>query len=541
MNYGKFNVQVIAYCILFFLIVGIFNALVDPYLIFRSPLVEGFNFQKPEIDSHTRMTKTFHLKWMNPELLVIGDSSVAYGINPGQGLLGGFRVYNLGLPGANIYELYKYVKYAVNACDTRHVVVFVSLKNFLKNQNNKTDFNDLRLTPFRAKAFMDYYKSLFTLNALSSSFVTITSQDEDYESSRNGFLVYRNNKKFQRTQNRFLVNEAGILVAYLRLQNVIKDNNEKLDYSSFVKLLNISLNNQVKIDIVITPLHAREMLLVKELGLRAQYDIWKHKVLEIVTKRGRGEKNINVYDYANYNECMTEKLPASYDSTKPLNWYWESTHFKPEFGTLIMDEVLGCKKDECYKIGTKLTASNYRVNETNFLLKREMYEKNLVADGNDIKRLIGALKSYLDVSGIKVENAPQDIMHGVLHNAIMHINGDKLVRNGNFNDSRHWYWGTPWTHQRGRAYADGSQKGNAYLSTEVSIIPQNKYLLEFDLSRESGALDVTLGGDTKWGISEGGKVNLSYQVKDSTRTLRFIGNSSFKGSIDNVSLMLSKN
>ena len=42
--------------------IGLFNAAVDPYLVFGMPRIAGFNAKKPDASAHVMMAKTYEVE-----------------------------------------------------------------------------------------------------------------------------------------------------------------------------------------------------------------------------------------------------------------------------------------------------------------------------------------------------------------------------------------------------------------------------------------------------------------------------------------------
>jgi hypothetical protein len=47
---------------------------------------------------------------------------------------------------------------------------------------------------------------------------------------------------------------------------------------------------------------------------------------------------VELWDFSLFNEITCEPLPA--EGTRPMRYFFDSAHFTPEFGRVILDEVL---------------------------------------------------------------------------------------------------------------------------------------------------------------------------------------------------------
>lgn len=149
------------------------NLVVDPYGIWRLFEVEGFNAAKSERRDQAHMFKAVDLIRDPPDVLILGSSRVAYGLDPGHPALATIgRAYNAALPGGNIGVIRLYLEHAVSNGGSGPRAVILGLDFF--------DFNDYahRLVPAtydmgrlrRATVTArDTAVSLFTLDAVAAS------------------------------------------------------------------------------------------------------------------------------------------------------------------------------------------------------------------------------------------------------------------------------------------------------------------------------------------------------------------------------------
>jgi hypothetical protein len=88
------------------ILLPVFNVLVDPYHVFHSWTVAGFNREKTErLTRGGRLTKSLDLRDEQFEAVLMGSSRVLLGMDPDASALDGQHAYNAGLGGTNMYEL----------------------------------------------------------------------------------------------------------------------------------------------------------------------------------------------------------------------------------------------------------------------------------------------------------------------------------------------------------------------------------------------------------------------------------------------------
>ena len=119
--------------------------------------------------------------------------------------------------------------------------------------------------------------------------------------------------------------------------------------------------------------------------------------------------------------------------------------------------------------------------------------------------------------------------------------GSELVVNGDFATDSDWTKGTGWTISGGTANCDGTQTSSSQLKTSVGISIQNTLVkFSFEVKNYSaGNLIATIegtGGNEFSNINSDGIYTIETTSTDPTPRITFTANSSFVGSIDNVSV-----
>ena len=119
--------------------------------------------------------------------------------------------------------------------------------------------------------------------------------------------------------------------------------------------------------------------------------------------------------------------------------------------------------------------------------------------------------------------------------------GSELVTNGGFDTDSDWIKGTGWNISGGTANCDGTQTSTSQLRTSVGLSIQNTPVrFSFEVKNYSlGTLTATIegtGGNEFSGINSNGIYTIEATSSDSTPRIAFNADSSFVGSIDNVSV-----
>ena len=123
--------------------------------------------------------------------------------------------------------------------------------------------------------------------------------------------------------------------------------------------------------------------------------------------------------------------------------------------------------------------------------------------------------------------------------------GDNIVTNGTFDSDANWTKADSWSISDGKAICDGSQSGNSELKQQngvggvtLNIVNGKTYELTFDVVVQAGAItQVEVGGtyDTN-DITSNGTYTRTLTASSTNKRLTIAGNSTFEGSVDNVTL-----
>ena len=115
--------------------------------------------------------------------------------------------------------------------------------------------------------------------------------------------------------------------------------------------------------------------------------------------------------------------------------------------------------------------------------------------------------------------------------------GEEEVTNGDFATDSNWTKGTGWSISGGKANCDGSQSAQSNFY-QVGIVPINIYYqVTFTATVVSGGVTLAIGGSNAQPITTAsGTYTVYSKATSGDSNLYFSANSTFVGSIDNVSI-----
>jgi hypothetical protein len=335
-----------------FLFVAAFNRLIDSYALYEGPVIEGLNKNKPVFSRHLRLSKAAAIRKYKPTAIVLGTSRAEYAIDPKHAGWQEDEVYNLGLSSANLYEAFRYMQHAQAVHSLNQVVLMADFRMFNANENNENDFEELQLAvDVNGDLQSDYLDikipTLLSLDALIQSVETIYKQNNtDSIYLENGMLDTTHNDRFIYDRgghrNAFIQNEKGYFKSYKNFSFVSTTNNR---WKTYKELLLLAQQNNIQLNIVIPPTHARQSETIVARGIWNDFEKWKRKLVEL-NEQVALEQNrelFPIWDFSGYNSYTTESVTENGDKESTMQWYWESSHYKKELGDLVLDRIFNYK------------------------------------------------------------------------------------------------------------------------------------------------------------------------------------------------------
>ncbi len=361
MNARQYIIRTVVATLVVIGFVVAFNWAVDPYGITGSPRVSGLNASKVDINLHTRLLKKYQPMFADYETLIVGKSRVEMGLDPNHTCFAsrGSRVYNIGVPGA---ELPTQIAYALNVIyqqDIRDVYLSVDFTDFLDTDPARPVYSpDLftssdggfRFLPsgeenagYRSVMASDYLKALFSTDATFSSLKTLATQAAGAaDRTDQGFNPGHD---FQRM---VAVEGAHSLFAQKGDELARKygrpwffratDGSLPEQFALLEQFLDVLRARNINVTLFTNPLHDEFWKMLKREGHLAHYDDWLLTLLNAL--QAREDAQLRFWDFAIESDYIKEPVPPPADRSGPLQWFWEPSHYRRELGDLMLDSML---------------------------------------------------------------------------------------------------------------------------------------------------------------------------------------------------------
>lgn len=348
-----------------------FCAAVDPYAVLGTPPMPGLTARKPAAADWPRLTKAYVVQRVQPHTLVLGNSSADVGFNPESPAWPrpARPVYNLGIDGGLPQTDLRFLQHALAVSHPAQVIIPVDFVESMVNAPQKVtvatdgefDFeNRMRVAPdmspnpgyWRAR-LADISFTTLSYTALADSLRTVLTQNDPGATFETG-LGWNDGGKFRRW-----VREDGFATLFAD-----KDHEKIRQWQRWrgwrhvqedpvVQMARLALSRGAQPVILILPNHADIMEALRQLGLDADQDAWKTRLVANIAAIGGA---VPIWDFSGYSPYTTEAVPAPGNRAQKLRWFYEPIHFQPELGDLMIARIenTGGAAD----FGTRLNAAN---------------------------------------------------------------------------------------------------------------------------------------------------------------------------------------
>ncbi|MEC4989546.1 MAG: hypothetical protein SAJ37_12415, partial [Oscillatoria sp. PMC 1068.18] len=333
-RYLRYLIWLIAFFCLEFVVVALFNLAIDPFAAFGSPMISGVNQLKLEQQAHVRLFKAIAITRLQPKTILLGSSRTDLGLNPDHQVFANKSpVYNLGVPGVNMYEVRRYFEHALqNQPEIKQVVLGIDFLMFNQFRPEKPDFSERRLNLKRI-GLADALATTFSLDAVTSSWETIQASKKDRKNQAYSSLGMRNEKYFLR----YGLPKKSIVEGFkFNLGRSIIDPEIYYNYAlseeqinDFKTVVNTCKKNNLPLKVFISPSHATQWKAIELSGLWDEFEQWKQEIVKITS----------VWDFSGYNSVTTEPI-----SDKMKN-YLDNSHYSKAVGNLVLNRIFQVQEE----------------------------------------------------------------------------------------------------------------------------------------------------------------------------------------------------
>lgn len=371
----KYFLIVVATAVLLLAALSSFNAIIDPYGMYRLIQIKKVNTHKPAIYNRVRLFKAYDIRRIKPSAIVLGTSRSHVAIRMShEGWDPTARPrYNAAFDGATAKEMYFYLRHAYSIHPLKQVVLGLDTYHPMQTPSStRPDFDPRLLSESRSSA-SQFLMVLEDLNLLTSidtflaSITTLWSQNGGElewfaaDGQRLGAVFFRQFEgKFQESPRAYF-EEIDKLEVGFKLERrgaapkeamnkaplgKSQETGDETSLGYIRRIIEFCRAKHVDLRIFITPEHAHQLEIAAAVGAWPSIEEAKRNLVSLLSKDAAthpGEPSIPLYDFSGYNSVTTEPLPRP-GSRDEMNYYWDSSHFKEIVGDFILDRLFGVSR-----------------------------------------------------------------------------------------------------------------------------------------------------------------------------------------------------
>lgn len=364
-KYRSFYKRILITTISILLLVSIFNIVIDPYIVFHSPILKISNL-KPEAKRQERMTKIteFKLDKRKIDTVFIGTSRVDWVFDKDYfKKTTGKNASNMGIVGMNFDEYMNFTKAIIKIHpEIKNIYLgldfYIFNKNVIDNQKHEGFNKNPRLTTSELATV------LFASDTTVSSFITISKNLH----CKDLVKMYDYNGLIYEFAN---PNTKGLFLYVVR-NYIDRFKNYEIDNNTYEKLKDLDFyckQHNIKLHIFHTEGHAVDLATVYIGGYWDIYTQWKRDLTKVA----------DIYDFYYVNPYSTETLKPK------MKYFYDSAHGTQTTGNLMIDKMV-LNKGDYGRLNTKDNIENLTNQDTKNLEKWLKANPDWVKNINKIKK-----------------------------------------------------------------------------------------------------------------------------------------------------------
>lgn len=357
--------------------VAALNAIVDPKALWWPS--HGSFERVAGLEGGGRLNKTEHLARGHWQGVVLGTSRCLRGIDPAHVGWDGIRVYNACLPAANMLEIAAIGRFALaRNPELRRAVIGLDFVSFTSRRALAAEWKTTRAAgQLPLEIALNYVVSFDTLShTIDTIGATILGQRTIL--GDDGFADWTIDPpraaprvRFDRTLGENFLIDADNYGAYRYAPDRV---------SALQGLLAALRAAHVETLLYISPIHARQLEAIYDVGLGDIYEAWLADMARVSAEAGAP-----LYDFGGYNSVTMEPVPPAGDR-REMRWYWESSHFRSETGDLILARLRG--REAPADFGRRLTPDQVPSAVAELRAGRARYVREQPFEVREVARLV---------------------------------------------------------------------------------------------------------------------------------------------------------
>jgi len=321
----------------------------------------------------TRTAKAAQIIQGDYDAFILGSSRSEIGINPRHSLWGKLNAYNASLAGSNFIETDKVFQTIIKHKKPKLILLALDYSLFSKARSTSADFNLSRFNDSNSY-FSSFFKEHLSKESIEKSFRTLKYTNKELPAK------HRQGQKFGHlTFSNIIKRNGQHELIFSTLEKKVINNDEAYSpqgysvtkLSLLKELIKTCADQDIKLIIVISPIHALQLMTFKQIGIWDDFLSWK----QTLTYLSSTSNKVPLYDFTDLSTFISEKVPAHKGAT-PMQWFWETSHYKESMGDLILSRVMDPSSPIKQSFGVELTKENIDLEISKQRGKLDWYEQD---------------------------------------------------------------------------------------------------------------------------------------------------------------------
>ncbi len=324
--------------------VGVFNYVVDPYLVFHLP-DDVITISRPNKNRLSPLSKSLAIARLQPSVVYVGNSRTEVGLPTRHEALGTQRAFNGALTGASVADAIMMARHAMAVSDVNLVVMGVDFWTFSSQQTNphfdRVLVGQSHLDYLWRGPALQFRHALSWDTTLASLSVVRRARAPDCPSFLSG--AGQRDPACMVMTLRKLGGPRAAFEYWIRTVDRREQNSAVGDRAKAIEQLGAFIDDacraKVTVRIYVNPTHALMLDTLRLTGQWGEFESWKRALVEEVARHPQCEPHL--LDFSGYNSVTSEPSPLV--TGQEMRWFWEASHYRSEVGDLILAQVLGAK------------------------------------------------------------------------------------------------------------------------------------------------------------------------------------------------------
>jgi hypothetical protein len=335
--------------------------LLDPFGYFRSHGLRTNFFLGDRVWGDDRIAKDMALAAVQPQTLIAGSSRVQRGMNVddprARHYLG--RAYNLGIEAATIDELDFHIRSVLTGRSLRTLIVGFDLGELIISNNHYyIPHNYDKYLPLPLLSGLHGLRklrmALWSKEAVKAAEQVLTSPNNLTLNGLSNPTVIRS--VINQLGHRELSRRTEIGIArYFQSEKGWDAYQGRIE--SLGRLIEEACSQKVESKLFVSPVHVRQLLLLKAVGRWEHFLQWKLDLTSVADRARQGGCKVSLIDFSRVSAITEESFPERGDTRSSMKWYWDSSHYNTELGLLVLQRLFG-DENLSMRFGNELTNDN---------------------------------------------------------------------------------------------------------------------------------------------------------------------------------------